>query len=240
MHRAACRVAALGFVALAAAGAVAQDRDAAPLARHVYKLEHQPVGEAANLIYPLLSKRGRLELRPGEGTLVIHDERSALDRIIPLLDEFDQPARQMDLSVEIVSAEGRGGELVAGQGLPPELVRRLHELLGYDHYQLIASVQLDVREGLEVTQDVNSRYRVEFRIGRVQADRRVKLNNFKVLRQDDAGLRQLIHTNLNLWLDRPLVLGLARTESSERALMIVVDCTLRPTADEGRFKVELN
>ena len=85
---------------------------------------------------------------------------------------------------------------------------------------------MEVKEGLDVTHEVGTEYRVEFQIGRVRADRRVKLSNFKVLRLTDGVPRQLIHTNLNLWLDRPLVLGLARTESSERALMIIVDCSL--------------
>ena len=223
---------ALGLVALTASAVAAQPSPREPLALHVHRLEHQPVGEAASLIYPLLSERGRVELRPGEGTLIIRDVRSALDRIVPLLREFDQPARAMGLSVQIVSAEGRGGRAIAGKGLSEELVQRLHELLRYDRYRLIAGADMEVKEGLDVTHEVGTEYRVEFQIGRVRADRRVKLSNFKVLRQTDGAPRQLIHTNLNLWLDRPLVLGLARTESSERALMIIVDCSLERGAAE--------
>ena len=36
----------------------------------------------------------------------------------------------------------------------------------------------------------------------------------------------LLYTNLSLWVDKPMILGLARTESSDQALMVVIHCTL--------------
>ena len=46
--------------------------------------------------------------------------------------------------------------------------------------------------------------------------------------------KELIHTNLNLWLSKPMILGLARTESSTEALMVILTCTLdRPVGSSS-------
>ncbi len=214
--------------ALVAASA-AQDPGPAepPVTTLTYTLRYQSAAEAVSLIYPHLSERGAVELRPGGNVLVIRDSAAALERILPLLRDFDHPVRSLLLEIQIVSA---GSESVAeaddGSGLSPELVERLRRLLRYRSYRLVAGSRFRVSEGREVASPLGREYRVEFRLGTLQADRRIKLHSFRVLRgAEPEAPKPLIHTNLNLWLDRPMVLGLARTEASERALMIVLNCT---------------
>ena len=78
-------------------------------------------------------------------------------------------------------------------------------------------------------------YTVAFRLGTVLAGRRVKLQSFELARRPqeaspgDRGRargERLIHTNINLWIGEPMVLGLAQTEASEEALMVIVSSTL--------------
>lgn len=189
----------------------------------VFALVHQSAADAVSLVYPYLSEAGTVELRPGGNALVVRDTPDVIANLTGLLRDFDRPAQNLKLEIQLISAgAGEAGE----SGLSPELETRLQKLLRYRSYRLVASSKVDASEGLDVLAALNADYEVDFRFGLVGADRRVKLNGFRVLRRDgDAGVKPLIHTNLNLSLGLPMVLGLARTESSERALMVVLHCT---------------
>jgi hypothetical protein len=191
-----------------------------------FAFEHQSAAEAVALVYPYLSELGTVELRPGSNALVISDSREVVERVVALLEDFDRPAQSMQLEIQIVSASS--GDEVGDSGLSPELEERLSKLLRYRSYRLVASSRVDASEGWDVLSPMGPDYEVDFRLGLVGTDRRVKLHGFRVLRREgDSETKPLIHTNLNLQLDRPMVLGLARTESSERALMVVLHCTRR-------------
>lgn len=208
------------MLALAAAAQTAEE----PTVERVFELRHQSAAEAVALVYPYLSERGTVELRPGSNALVIDDATEVVERVQELLRDFDRPAESMQLEIQIVSAGA--GEEIGESGLSPELEARLQKLLRYRSYRLVASSRVDAAEGWEVLSPMGPDYEVDFRLGLVGADRRVKLHGFRVLRREgDSETKPLIHTNLNLQLDRPMVLGLARTESSERALMVVLHCT---------------
>src|SRR3954465_11411347 len=60
-----------------------------------YTLRHQRASEAVALVYPLLSRKGTVELQPGGNTLVIRDVPAALNRIAPVLRNFDHAPRLM-------------------------------------------------------------------------------------------------------------------------------------------------
>lgn len=218
----------LALLVSAAAGH-AQTRRAEP-AERVFTLEHQSAAEAVSLVYPYLSEAGTVELRPAQNALVVRDVPSVLESVMALLGDFDRPAQSMQLEIQIVRA---GTDEIEGSELSPELVSRLEKLLRYKSYRLVASSKVDASEGWDVLSALGPDYEVDFRLGLVDADRRVKLHGFRVLRRDgDSEIRPLIHTNLNLVLDRPMVLGLARTESSEQALMVVLHCTKKEEALE--------
>ncbi len=196
----------------------------------VFTLIHQTAAEAVSLVYPYLSPEGTVELRPGGNALVVRDTPAVIAEIARLLRDFDHPAQSMRLEIQIVSAGTEGGD---ESGLSPELVARLQKLLRYRSYRLVATSRVDASEGWDVVSALGPDYEVDFRLGLVGADRRVKLHGFRVLRREgDDETKPLIHTNLNLQLDKPMVLGLARTESSERALMVVLHCRKRDETDE--------
>jgi hypothetical protein len=202
----------------------AQARDADELVLHAFTLRYQQAIEAIPLIQPLLSSRGTLELQPRGNTLVIRDTNAALSRIVPVLRSFDHPSQAIKVEIMIVHASrGLVSPPVRRSDLPDALTRRLRELLPYDSYDLQAQAELASQEGQAIAYDLGEDYSVSFRIGAVVDARRVKLTDFDVSRR--TGHRQLaplVHTSLNLFLDQTMSLGLARSEGSRDALIIVV------------------
>jgi hypothetical protein len=204
------------------------------LVLHAYALKHRKASDALPLVSPLLSQRGTVELQPGTNTLVIRDTLTALGRIVPTLRSYDHPARPLTLELYVVRAT-RATTPGVRSDLPDQLTRRLRALLAYNVYEVQAQALLDSQEGQAVTYAVGGDYEVSFRVGTVLAPGRVKLSDFRISRVARRSSRPqpqlLIHTNMSLQLDQTTSLGLARSETSPEALMVVL--TLR-SAEPGR------
>lgn len=224
----AVRPAAALLLVLLALPLVRLDAQSQELVVHAYTLKHQKASEALMLIHPLLSPRGTVELQKGGNTLVVRDTVAALAQVIPVLRNFDHPARPLRLDVYVVRASRRSvsGQPTASQ-LPAELERRLRDLLHYEVYELEAQARLTTLEGQSVTYEMGSGFQASFRLGTVMADRRIRLSDFRMVRRVAGKPEQpLVHTNLNLWLEQWMSLGLAKSEASPEALMVVL--RLRP------------
>lgn len=193
---------------------------------HAVTLEHQSASDALALVRPLLSPRGTVELQAGTNTLVVRDTATALARVVSLLRAYDHPSAAVQLDVQVV----RAGltplsplPKAATQPVDPALAERLKRLLRFQDYSMIARAHLAPREGDQVTYDLGGGYRLEFRLGTVMLDKRVRLFGFRVVEaRREKPERELLHTSVNLWLDQPLVLGLTRDEASPNALLVVV------------------
>lgn len=194
---------------------------------YAYTLRHKPASEALQLIRPLVTSRGTIELQPEGNTLVVRDTLAALGRIVPLLRSFDRPPQPLRMEVMVVRADNHPAPRERGRSLPRWLEERLRGLLRWDFYRVLASSGVDTREGQTLTHEVGERYGVSFRMGSIEPGDRVRLHEFKVWDADggdgDRG-EPLVEATLNLWLDKPKVLGLANSESSDHALMVVLTC----------------
>jgi len=197
---------------------------------HAYAFKHKRASDAIALVHPLLSPRGTVELQPADNTLVIRDSATALARIIPLLRSYDRPARPLKVDIMIVRASRTAvSPPMIHSDLPEDLTRRLHDLLGYDNYDVEAHGALAAQEGEPVTYELGSEYQVSFR-STVLPERRVRLSDFEIRRLPKRAPRGavqaqpqvLIRTNMNLWVDRTMSLGLAKSEASREALMVVL------------------
>jgi hypothetical protein len=202
-----------------------QPRDSAELVLHAVTLRYQQALEAIPLIQPLLTGRGTLELQPGGNTLVIRDTAAAIARIVPVLHAFDHPAQPLKVEILIVRASRAVvSPQVSRSDLPESLTRRLRELLPYEIYEMQAQANLASQEGQAVAYELGDDYVVSFRLGTLMDAKRIRLANFDVSRR--AGKSRstvpLVHTSLNLCLDQTMSLGLARSEGSRDALIIVV------------------
>jgi hypothetical protein len=212
-------------------------RAAGEVVLQAYTFRHQQVSEAVALVYPLLSPKGTVEVQPRGNTLVIRDTPAALARILPALRGFDHPARPMRLEVFIVRASRlMVSPQVQRSELPEQLARRLRDLLAYDVFEMQAQAQLAGVEGQPVVYELGQEYKLSFRFGTLMDDKRVKLSNFRISRQGEGRpMTNLLQTNLTLWVDQTISLGLAKNEASREALMIVL--TLRratPVAGKGK------
>jgi type II/III secretion system protein len=210
----------------------ARERESEELVLHAYTFKYRPASEAIALVHPLLSQRGTVELQPSDNTLVVRDTPAALNRIVSALRSYDRPARPLRLEIFLVRASRTVVSPAAPHSdLPELLTQRLRSLLPFDSYDLEAQARLSAQEGQAVTYSMGGDYEVGFHLGTLTDDGRVRLSEFRITRRLErkagapAAGNILIHTNLNLWLDQTISLGLARNEASREALMVVL--TLR-------------
>jgi type II/III secretion system protein len=201
-------------------------RGAGEVVLQAYTFKNKQASEAVALVYPLLSPKGTVEVQPRGNTLVIRDTPAALGRIVPALRSFDRPARPLRLEVYIVRASRTLISPQVRSDLPEQLTRRLHDLLAYDLFEMQAQAQLAGVEGQPVVYELGQEYQLSFRFGTLVDDQRVKLSGFRISRQAGEGrMTNLLQTNLTLWVDQTISLGLAKREASREALMVVL--TLR-------------
>jgi type II/III secretion system protein len=220
------------FLILAVASALlAQPPETGPGPKEVvlrgYTFKHQRASEALALVYPLLSPRGTVEYQPQGNTLVIRDVDAAIRRIMPVLREFDHPARPLRLEVIVVRASRSPvSPPLPRSDLPEQLTKRLNNLLKFDVFETQAQAQLAGVEGQWVVYELGPEFRVSFRFGTLMENQKVKLTNFRISRRVEGRPEAtLLQANVNLRLGRTTNLGLAKSEESREALMVVL--TLR-------------
>ena len=222
-------VVALAWVAPAAA------QEGALQVVEVVTLRHQSAAEAVELVHPLLTASGTVELRPEANTLVVRDGEEAAARIAALLADFDHPLRRLGVTIQLVEASvepatGTPAAPAGGRGLSAEVVRRLRGLLRFQRFTMLGEVDFEAFEHEAVSYRLGDRYRVAFRLGTLLASG-LKLHGFRVEREaGNATRRQLLASDLALAEGQPLVLGLTQTEESERALMIILTLRRLPEA----------
>jgi hypothetical protein len=203
-------------------------RQEGELVLHAFTLRNRAATEAIQIVSPMLTKRGTVELQPATNTLVIRDTAAALGQIIPALRRYDRPSRPLSLDIYIVRATRSSISGAPGQSdLPEPLTRRLRALLPYDNYYGQAQARLSSREGEAVTYALGGEYEVSFRLGTIAEGQRVRLSDFRIVRRAEVRRTgaSLIHTTLILPLEQTTSFVLARNEGSHEALMVVL--TLR-------------
>ena len=217
--------------------------EGAPRVLHVHTFENQSAFEAMDLVLPLLSEHGTVELKPRENSLILRDTLAHIQRIVPVLTRFDHPKRPVRIQVRMVEARVQPFSPPAQPQVPEEMLADLKDMLPYHSYKLLHSAEIDGEESQAVQYQMSSRFKVSFQVGTVVGGNQLKLHGFKVTNgvpaaaKAEAGQelkasieRPLIHTNLNLRLDQTLYLGLAASETSKEALLVVIRVSLR---DEG-------
>jgi hypothetical protein len=228
-------VLALGAPAAARQGAVvspvrpstqSQRLPMVQLQLYTHALQHRPAREALQVVLPLLSPYGSVQVQPGGSTLLIRDTQSAMSRILPALWQFDHPAREVRLELHLVRATTTPAPLpnVTPAGVrgvvPADVLARLRKLLPFAGYQLLDRAELASREGQAVQHELAGGYRVSFLLGTVVDERRVRLGDFRLVRAED-GL-ELLRANVTLPFPQTLVLAATREAASPTALMLVV------------------
>ncbi|HEX2251748.1 MAG TPA: secretin N-terminal domain-containing protein, partial [Thermoanaerobaculia bacterium] len=201
------------------------------VAVHAYTPRHRTAAEAAAVVVPLLSDHGAVTVQEESNTVVVRDTVGALTRIAPALRAFDRPRQPLALEMMVVrAANGRHAHSLRSTA-PPEVARQLARHVRYDVYQLVGRAELETAEGEEVTYEVGGGYTLRFRVGDLGTTKRLKLHDFRVFQngREEAMLR----VNLLLTLDHMYILGLAKSEESPTALMLVLTCRRPAPARAG-------
>ena len=207
---------------------------------YAHTFEHQDARDALARIRVLLSPFGTVEEQPGTNTLVIRDIPANVQRMVPVLEAFDQPPEDLRFDIQIIRAGPKeAGKVDRAEKLPAESAARLRRHLRYDDYRILAQASMTSKEGEEVTYSLGESYHVSFRLGALmQASspgknlERLKLENFQVVKNvrnsSNKGRRlephHLYRATLNVWVDRPFNLVLSQDESRQEALMVVISC----------------
>jgi hypothetical protein len=208
------------------------ERPAAQLQVYAYTFRRRQAADARELVESLLSARGRVEVQEASNTLVVRDSVAAITRIVPVLRNFDREPREVRVQVMIVSAVDRlpdgDGHRVAD--VPVWLRSRLRENLPWRHFDLLAEASLTVGEGQTVTHELSGGYGVGFEIGPV-VGRQVKLEGVEIWRHrpspsavTETIIQRLMRADLNLRIDQPMALTLAKSAASDRGLVLVLIC----------------
>lgn len=192
-----------------------------------YTLKHKPASEAWTLVYPLLSRSGILELQPGGNTLVIRDTQATVDKVLQRLRDFDSPPRPMRVEVLIVKASRTPvSPPMQHSDLPEELTKRLRGVLNFEIFELQAKAYLSAQESQSVAYTMGNDYEVRFRLGFLGPRGMIPLKGFRLSRRKAGNGAQPTWTSrpydMDLWLNEPQVLLVARNEESPEALMVVL------------------
>lgn len=195
------------------------------MSKLVQVLEHQPAREAFPLIESLLSPDGVFEV-PDANTLVVRDHASVVEKLAQELKDFDHPLENVDLEVYVLDASARQSEEPEQdpQTFPEPLRAGLAQMLRFNHYELRGEGQVSVREGEEIRYQIGPEYAVRFTVGTVLGGQRLRLRSLEVARRSPDGDYGPVRPpfNLNLTIDRLLLLSLASAEGSERSLVVGV------------------
>ena len=79
-----------------------------PVEARAFEVHYRPLADVADLIDPLLSDEGRIILRPRLDTLIVEDRRSVLDRAQTLIEGYDLPPRNVEISFSLFLGKREG------------------------------------------------------------------------------------------------------------------------------------
>ena len=227
---------AAGLLA-SAAPALAQAAPDDPVQARAFRVYYRPLSDAAEVVGPLLSEQGSLTVRARLGTLVVQDHASVLERVAALLEGFDLPPRDVEVTLTLFLGldrrEGSGaGDAESGSTITREvrgILETLRDFTKWQAYELLGSRSVTGVEGTSVTADLTEDYRVVFKVEVVDPERRiVKFERVVLqrLRRDGNGrptAEDLVSMGMVLELDRLRVVGAASGPDSKRALFLTLE-----------------
>lgn len=226
--RASILVIALLLSSGTAAFAEATEQAAEQATEETFALRYTRAATALELVVPLLSGSGSIELRQAANALVVRDTPEAIARIRGRLDALDHPVVPLIVDLQIFEGGARP-QRGAALALSAELAARLAELFRFEHYRLVASGRVLTREGENVLYQAPEGFQVRFQAGRVGSDGELRLEAFALERKErSGGWVALVSGRLRLIAGRPTVLALTRSEDAEQALFLAITTDTTP------------
>jgi hypothetical protein len=211
-----------------------------PIVARAYEVRFRPLKDAADLLGSVLSADGSLTLQPKLRTIVVQDRAAVLDRVASLLQSFDLPPRNVEVTLSLFLGTDRRDEEAGRQARPLGLsreVRGVTETLGdvtkWNAYEPLGSRSVIGAEGAPVTANLSDDYRVTFEVESVTEPQGVitlrKVSLKRVSRGPDGAERveDLVTTSIVIPSGRLLVVGAAKSPDSRKALFLTLQARPR-------------
>ena len=203
-------------------------------------MHYRPLADAAELISPLLSSEGTLTLRPRLMTLVVEDRVAVLDRVATLLESYDLPPRNAEITFSLFLGTDRREQEAPPDASGSELSREVRGVLEtladftkWTAYEPLGSRSVTGAEGDEVVTQLSDEFRVAFVLESVHESQGVvkfKWFTLQRVRREDGGeeeIEELYRTGMALTAGRLHVVGAASDPDSKRALFLTFQAKLR-------------
>lgn len=203
----------------------ASQRRVETLGHEVFQMRHQPARHALPLVDPLLSESGSVSFEEETNALVIKDRVSVLEKLAPVLAEFDHPVRTVALDFYLLAAsrsEDGATTTASTEGIPRQLLDELGSLLRLNRYRLLGRVRVTSKEGERAEAEIGSGYGLSFDVGTILRSRFLRLGDFRVDQQRGSIERQLFHSSLNIVRSRAAFITVSRDASSASGLVVAV------------------
>jgi hypothetical protein len=240
-------VAALIAVALPASVAPAAGaaepgaaRPGGPVLARAYEVRFRALNDAADLVASVLSPEGTLTLQPKLRTIVVQDRAAVLDRVGSLLQSFDLPPRNAEVTLSLFLGTDRRDEEAGRQAQPEGLsreVRGVTETLGdvtkWNAFELLGSRSVVGVEGAPVTVNLSDDYRVTFEVASVSEPMGVITFRTVSLKRVGRGVdgvervEDIVTTSIVLPKGRQQVIGAAKSPDSRKALFLALQARPR-------------
>lgn len=225
---------------LAVAGAAAQAPEADPLTARAFEIHYRPLGDAADVISPLLSQAGTVTLRPRLSTLVVEDRRTVLNRVHELLAGWDTPPRHAEITLSLFLGVDRRDEDPAAprteQGLSREVrgvLEKLSDFTKWTSYERLGSRSVTGTEGDTVVANLSDQYRVVFVVESVHDSHgavkfeKLQLQRVSVDEEGTESVEDLYTAGMVLPAGKFKLVGAASDPNSRRALFLALQARAR-------------
>jgi hypothetical protein len=218
----------------------AQPADADLVTARAFEIHYQPLDDAYELVEPLLSEQGTVTLRPRLATLVVEDRRSVLERVADLLESWDLPPRNVEITLSLFLGTDRRDEDPtapdADHGLSREVrgvLEKLSDFTKWTSYEALGSRSVTGTEGDTVVANLSDEYRVEFVLGAVHPTHgSVKVEKLQLLRvtvADDGSesVEDLYTAGMVLPAGKLKLVGAATDPHARRVLFLALQTGAR-------------
>jgi len=224
-----------GLLALGAHPAAAQEVVEDRVLARAFEVQYHALADAADLIEPLLSESGVITLRRRLRTLVVEDRPSILDRVEALLEGWDLPPRNVEITLTLfLGTERRGEDPEAPQadyGLSKEVrgvMEKLSNFMKWTTYEPLGSRSVVGTAGDTVVANLTDEYRVVLKLESVHRTHgtvkfeKVQLQRISVAEDGTEHVENIYTAGVVIPPDRLTVVGAASDPRSKRALFLAL------------------
>jgi hypothetical protein len=218
----------------------AQDATDDPIRARAFQVQYQPLVDAADVIDPLLSEDGTVTLRRRLSTLVVEDRGSVLERVEDLLESWDIPPSNVQITFSLFLGVDRRQEdpraPKADHGLSTEVrgvLDKLSNFTKWTSYEQLGSRSVTGTEGATVVADLSDEYRVVFVVESVHkthgAVKFERLQLQRVSHGEDGvpSVEDLFTAGMVLPPGKLRLVGAASDPNSKRALFLALQARAR-------------